>query len=257
MTRASVAVFGATGGCAGFALANALKAGHSCRTLTRSSPDKLRASLLAKGVSQKAIDGNLTALQGDAKDEAMVKQTLTHDGAVVDKILFGIGLQTFVFQFSLITPISLTDPHVCETTMATILRAAAELQQELRSVKKPDLYVISTTGISDGPRDVSIAFWPFYHWLLKVMHDDKKKMETLVKNSASSPDRGFEQYRVVRASLLMDGNGKGLEAIRTGTEAAPEIGYTIDRADVGLWIYKRWLEPVKDGDSNGAYTITT
>lgn len=93
MTTPTIAVFGATGGCAQTALAHALKNGHTCRALTRSNPDKLKTALLARGISQDVLNSKLTVLQGDAKDKEIVKETLRCNGSIVNKILYGIGMQ--------------------------------------------------------------------------------------------------------------------------------------------------------------------
>ncbi|KAF4552382.1 Hypothetical protein D9617_10g073630 [Elsinoe fawcettii] len=255
MSSSTIAFFGATGGCVGYSLVHALKNGHTCRTLTRSNPDKLKATLRERGVSQDVIDIQLIALQGDAKNKEKVRETLTHNGKIVDKIVYGIGLTTFTYQFGLY-PIQLTDPRVCEGTMATVVQATTDLSQQLSGSTRPPLYVVSTTGISKGPRDVPLLCVPFYKWLLKPMHDDKEKMEELALSSAKTANGPFGSVKIVRASLLVDGDGYGMESIRSGTEAKPTIGYTIARSDVGLWIYKRWLEPKQDGDETGAYTVT-
>ncbi|KAF2222175.1 hypothetical protein BDZ85DRAFT_138498 [Elsinoe ampelina] len=255
MSTNTIAFFGASGGCVGFSLVHALKNGYTCRTLTRSDPEKLKTTLRERGVSQEAIEKQLIALQGDGQDKAKVKETITHNGKIVDKILSGIGTTAITVKFS-IYPLVLKDAHVCETAMATLVKAATEVTQELPGSTKPALYVVSTTGISKGPRDVPIAFWLLYKWLLKSPHDDKEKMEELAVSSAKVANGPFDSAKIVRASLLTDGDSCGMDGIRAGTEAKPTVGYTISRSDVGLWIYKRWLEPQKDGDETGAYTIT-
>jgi len=124
--------------------------------------------------------------------------------------------------------------------MAVLLSALSEL----KPAKKPFLTVISTTGISQGPRDVPILFAPLYYWMLHVPHIDKRLMEQLLRDEAqkSGNEPAFESYVVVRASLLTDGERQGLSSIRVGTEAEPAVGYTVSRNDVGPWVYEELLK---------------
>ena len=90
MTRKTIAVFGATGGCAGQFLALALRSGHDCVALAR-TPAKLTRSLLERDVPTKALDAHLTVIAGDIRDISAVKNALVIDGRVVDLIVSGIG----------------------------------------------------------------------------------------------------------------------------------------------------------------------
>jgi len=91
MSSLTYAFFGATGGCAGTALAAALNAGHRCTALAR-NPDKLTKSIQDRGVSSKTLDDRLVIVKGNAKVVEDVKKTLAVDSRVVDGIMFGIGM---------------------------------------------------------------------------------------------------------------------------------------------------------------------
>lgn len=78
-----------------------------------------------------------------------------------------------------------------------------------------------------------------YHHVLRVPHVDKKAMEDVFRGEGGEVFRGIVG---VRPTLLTDGAERGLEKIRVGREAAPALGYTVSRRDVGLWIYRSVVE---------------
>lgn len=133
---------------------------------------------------------------------------------------------------------------ICRIASTNVLSALALLQPS----SKPLILVLSTTGISAGPRDVPLAFYPFYKTLLANPHDDKSAMEktltdaianatvnNLNPNPTESWIRGFV---IVRASLLTNGPALGKEKVRVGSEDRPAVGYTISREDVGQWVFE-------------------
>ncbi|KAI9757878.1 MAG: hypothetical protein M1815_005852 [Lichina confinis] len=292
-TKPSVAFFGATGGCAGTALAIAIQAGHQCTALARDA-NKLRNLLLTRhGVAESVVDANLIVVEGNVKDRKAVSRALVvprrtatdgrhashidndddDDGdngddngdndepRMVDVIVCGVG-SVPVFKPNPLRP-TLEDPTICEDATRTILCAVADLvslsrrkslsslsqqsssspasptttgpaltstiissadaaaaTRRARSVKRPLMLVISTTGLSSQGRDVPLLMLPLYHWLLPVPHADKQKMEKLLvdattSNPATSPISGFV---VVRPSLLTDGAMLGLDKVRVGWE---------------------------------------
>jgi hypothetical protein len=196
------------------------------------TPSKLVNMLLAKGVSQALIDSNLQIIEGNALDVNAVKQTLQIQGKPVTKILSGLGMS----PKEALSGGSGPESRVCQETTASILKAL----EELDSVEKPFFTVISTTGISDGPRDLPLVISPMYHMLLATPHKDKKVMEKLIQD-ASATDRSFGGYCIVRSAWLTDGKSKGMDKIRDGVEEKPAVGYSISRADVGLWIFESIL----------------
>ena len=123
------------------------------------------------------------------------------------------------------TASSATSPRPALTPTISSADAAAATRRA-RSVKKPLMVVISTTGLSSQGRDVPLLMLPLYHWMLPVPHADKQKMERLLvdattSNPATSPISGFV---VVRPSLLTDGAMLGLDKVRVGWEVEADGG---------------------------------
>ncbi|OJJ46786.1 hypothetical protein ASPZODRAFT_132942 [Penicilliopsis zonata CBS 506.65] len=141
---------------------------------------------------------------------------------------------------------TLDNPTICQDAMRIILASARAVQKaQLLDVAdgvsnpKPRLVTLSTTGIS-STRDLPCLMKPMYHWMLKVPHDDKHVMETLIKGEMAKPlaDRGIDNFVIVRPSLLTDGKGDGLHKIKAGTAENPAVGYVICRNDVGAWLFE-------------------
>jgi len=238
----TIAFLGATGGCAGACLVAALKDGYTCRALVR-TPSKLTAALNTQGLSESLL-GNLEIIQGNAKDIQAVKTLLQTPTGIVDTIVFGVGAAPQL-RFHII-PFTLDDTEICRTAMATLLSAL----DELKAVTKPRLLAISTTGITEGPRDVPLLYVPLYHWLLHIPHIDKRVMEQLVCMQRQKPavERTIGEFAIVRPTLLMDGNGVGVAKVRYGLESNPALGWTIDRKDVGNWLFEKGVKPATLGE---------
>lgn len=254
----TIAFFGATGDCAGYCLAACLNAGYTCTALARNA-SKLTASMQAKGVTPETLARHLTIIEGNVKDLSAVKQTLQPPPGSnpVDKIVSGIGGTDIKMQWSLRKPATLIDPTICQDAGTNILLALKELQP----ATKPFLINVSTTGISPKgtPRDVPLLFAPLYHWLGQDMHGDKKVLQDKLAEHVQLPEyeRGVWGYVNVKASLLMDGEGKGLQAVREGVEERPAVGYTIQRKDVGEWMFERLVRgEVRGKWVNGSVTVT-
>jgi hypothetical protein len=230
------------------------------------SSSKLRKLLEEEHkVPSNVIDANLSIIQGSVKDIIPVKQTLAPTSIAASSttgvttrqpaqiVLAGVGGKPF-FQCSLTTPVSLDDPTVCQEGMTTILRALRELRREavIAETQRPLLIAISTTGVSQK-RDVPIALTGVYHWMLRVPHEDKMVMERELARASTEtgPDAPIVGFVIVRPTLLLDGDMLGMDKIRVGWEIHPEavnanemgapgpaMGYSIRRADVGLWIFE-------------------
>lgn len=258
----TIAFFGATGDCAGHCLAFALQAGYSCIALAR-TPAKLTEAMKAKGVPTSALDNNLTIIQGNAKDPVAVKKTLTTaSGGMVSHIVSGVGSLPKL-QWSLRYPVTLHDPTICQDVGSTILAAATELARETSTppAQRPYFVNMSTTGIpaKDCPRDVPLLFYGLYVYGLHVPHVDKKVLQEALAAHMQQPEqeRGLRGFTNVKASLLMDGEGYGLEIVREGPEEKPAVGYTIQRKDVGRWMFERGVEEeMKREYLNKSVTIT-
>ena len=254
-SSSKLAFFGATGGCAGYCLANSLKAGYDCTALAR-TPAKLTQAMKDKGVSSEALDQHLTIIQGNVKDVESVKQAVQLNGQVVDTIVSGIG-GTPKLQWSFWQPVTLTDPTICQDAGRTILQALTQL----KPAKKPLLINVSTTGIAPQgmPRDIPLVYIPLYKWFLHVPHEDKRILEQALKEhmQLAEGERGLRAYVNVKPSLLFDGDGKGLEAIRQGIDEDPAIGYSIQRGDVGLFMFERLIKSgVKEEWLNKSLPLT-
>ncbi|MCJ1439285.1 hypothetical protein MMC27_008677 [Xylographa pallens] len=183
--------------------------------------------LLEKGVSQELINSNLQIIKGDIRDASTIKPALMLNGRIVNIIVSGLGS----------TP-SLTakvDWNICRDGVPNIIDAVASLNP----TTPPFLAVISTTGITKGPRDVPLAFIPFYHVALASPHEDKRLMEGAVLKAASKLNNEqtlISGYTIIRPSFLVD--WKEGTKLRVGTEEKPILGYTISRQSVGRWIYE-------------------
>ena len=222
--------------------------------MVRSSA-KLQKLLADRGIPQSTIIANLTIIEGNVRDVEKVGETITvphakddgiarESGEVVDLIICGVG-GVPVFKPNPFRP-TLDDPTICHSGVTTILSALrAKNPSASASKPKPLLLAISTTGISDRAKDVPFAMIPLYHWLLPVPHKDKKNMEKQLQAEVaqSAERRAIRGFVIVRPSLLTSGKRLGKEKVRVGVEsedgkAAPAIGYTISREDVGNWIYE-------------------
>ena len=139
-------------------------------------------------------------------------------------------------------PLAGFDPTLCADAMRTILTALKELATESdnpRNSQKPLICAISTTGITDGPRDVPLLMLPLYWAILEVPHKDKRAMEDVLFEAAS--ETAGEEGKVIRGAvaarpaLLTDGPARN--EVRVGLEGSPAVGWTVSREDVGIWLF--------------------
>ena len=258
--KGTILFLGATGGCASAALTLSLKAGYDCIALVR-TPSKLTSLLIAQGISESTLSSHLTIHAGNAHDvEAVKKALLIGSGPsahLPSTIISGLGGAPKL-QFSIWAPLSfvaLDQPHICETAAATLSAALSDLyaSNPHLSTAKPLLAFISTTGISRGPEDVPWMMRFLYHRILHGAHVDKRAMEDVFRGTRPSP---FRAVIGVKPTLLTSGVGVGLEKIRVGREAKPELGYTISRNDVGAWIFERVVREEGRGWENEMASMT-
>ncbi len=128
---------------------------------------------------------------------------------------------------------------ICATAASSILSALALLQPH----HKPLILVLSTTGISSGPRDVPLALYPLYKILLFNTHKDKHAMEKTITDAVSGDTEAWiSGFIIVRSSLLTNGPALGKAKLRVGSEMEPVIGYTVSREDVGQWIFENVVQ---------------
>ncbi|KAI0885816.1 NAD(P)-binding protein [Annulohypoxylon maeteangense] len=240
MTQKTVAFFGASTGVGLGALKTCLAAGHSCIALCR-NPAKLSA------IFDLEKTPNLTIVQGNAHDIAAVSRCLkASETTLVDAIVSTIG-GAFIWS-----KMTLDDAHVCEKGIETLLSALTTLRKS-GVVGRPHITAFSTTGMSRFGRDTPVAVTPFYSIVLKVPHLDKRAMEDKLASSG-------EEYTVVRASLLTDGETEreirvGIEDPAKGVETKA-IGYTISREDAGKWVARNLVARREERFLNKTATIT-
>lgn len=212
------------------------------------SADKLKKMLAAKGVTENVISAHLTIIEGNIKDIASVRKALVDpkdSTKLSGLIISGVGgTPKGAEGWNLKEPVTLDDPHICETATRNILEASQQLQSE-GLTGKPMVTVVSTTGVTSGKRDVPVAFLPLYHWLLAVPHQDKRQMEKLLEEAVVVDGaRVIGSFVFVRPSLLTDGAGRGLTKVKHGWEGGeaedhgPAIGWTTTRDDVGAWMFE-------------------
>ncbi|KXS21919.1 hypothetical protein M427DRAFT_130603 [Gonapodya prolifera JEL478] len=286
--KPTVTFFGATGGCAGSALAAALADGFICSALAR-NPAKLYDQLRTyHNLDLETISGTLTVITGDVTDATAVVSVLMSfpGGRPADVFVCGVGGAP-ALQWS-IYPITLVDPHICEKAAKCVVDAVRAIQSAdvpERRDWRPHLTVVTSTGIDDRHEDVPFLFRPLYHWLLAVPHKDKRIMENVVVNAwmdrPGSTSGCLGGFTIVRPSLLTDGEELGSPVVRVGAvdppvyggnviaagQAAkddskneirgPAVGYTISRRDVGKWIFENVIRQGSgDGWRNKLVTLT-
>jgi hypothetical protein len=302
------AFFGATGGCASTALALSLQAGYKCTArkfpsyrlclarpyhpislgiqntklfiLVARNPSKLTDLLKTNFHLTEAHFENLTIVPGAVQDMSAVKQVLAPSSTgAVDNIIFGVGGSPSLNSNPFKGLFTLDNPNVCQEGARTIVEALSQLKEEgaFTNREMPRMSAISTTGVSEKQRDVPLAYYLLYHWILKVPHVDKREMERITTHAAASylasdasPDRRvLSHYTLIRPTFLNSCEAKGLENIKVGwetyeegadarkrkDEAGPKTGYPISRADVGAWIFENRVKNVVEWDDR-CVTVT-
>lgn len=248
----TICFFGATGGCANACLTHVLKSGYFKAIALARTPEKLRTQLITQqGLEEATIEKHLTIVRGDATNLADVKRALlTHVISGVDATLPSMIVTSLggapTFQFSIWQPwniIGIDNPNICGMAAETLVLALQQIYVEKPGLaaQKPAVTFTSTTGISKGAEDVPYWYRGLYHQVLYTPHLDKKAMEDKLCSQISSPKSVFSSVTGVRPTIL-GGTGAlkeatGPEKVRAGTEKEPAVGYYIQRADVGTWIF--------------------
>lgn len=245
---------GSTGGVTNACLVNALRSQTAtCIALVR-TPSRLHDQLKAQNLTPDQL-AHLTTITGNGKTIADLKTALLAGGnnnQLPDTIITGLGSGGSA-NFNISQPLkffALDDPTICGDAAKALVAALKELyaeREELAFGAKPTLVFVSTTGISRVQEDVPFAMRYFYHQILKEPHEDKKVMEEVYRKAGEGEERVFSVISGVRPTWLLGevdaDSGKGLHAIRAGTEKEPEMGYGIHRADVGKWMWENLVRP--------------
>ncbi|MCJ1424588.1 hypothetical protein MMC29_002476 [Sticta canariensis] len=167
----------------------------------------------------RALNAGYFCAARDVRDVGAVKSALSPNGQTASLIISGIGIYT-------LGPVT-----ICAEATTSILSALADL----KSIQKPLIVVISTTGITAGPRDVPLQQVALYKLALHKSHQDKTNMEQILANSVAegAEEAWIRGFVAVRSSLLTNGPAKGEPKLRVGIMSKPAVGYTISREDLG------------------------
>lgn len=249
----TICFFGATGGCTNACLTAALNSGSYQVIALARTPEKLRNQLITQQkLDEEVVDKNLTIVQGNALELADVKRTLLtrvangSDTSLPFMLVCGLG-GTPNIAFDIRHPLAVVridNPTICEDAAKTLITALKEIYAEQPALAndKPNLTFVSTTGITRGPEDVPLSMRFLYHQMLAIPHADKKKQDDVYRDQLLEPQPVFTSVTGIRPTLLMGSGilneGIGLDKIRAGVESNPETGFTIQRADVGDWIFE-------------------
>lgn len=181
-----------------------------------------------KGVAQSNIDSHLTITHGDVLKVEDCKAALTRNGRTADIIISSVGTYSMGSEIT-----------ICTNAVKNILSAL----ETFRLPKKPLFVALSSTGITTtGPRDVPLLLYPLYHLMLANPHKDKRNMEAAVIEHAESTESAISGYVLIRPSLLTNGVAQGGQKVKIGSDAEPQVGYTVSRNDVGLWMFENLLQ---------------
>lgn len=161
------------------------------------------------------IPDNLTITEGDALDQNFVRTTVQGS----DIVLTGVGM---VLEGFGLTGATFSGQGICENSMSILVDAVGELPQSERPKR---LIVVSSTGVDDD-RDYPLVLVPLYKLVLHTPHEDKRKMEHIMKTQTVIPE-----VISVRGAVYTDGSLTG--KYRVGEDVT---GYTISRADVGHFV---------------------
>ena len=268
----TILFLGATGGVTNACLTSALKSNQWKAIALVRTPEKLRDQLIKQqGLDETIINNKLTIIQGNAIDISDVKRALLANvTAQTDKnlpsmIVSGLG-GTPALTFKICHPLQFVrvdNPTICEDAAKTLITALREIfseQPHLSSVR-PGLCFVSTTGITRGPEDVPFSMRFLYHQILSLPHVDKKKMEDTYRDHMLQSGPVFESVTGIRPTLLSGtgalSEGVGLRNIKAGVETKPALGFNVQRADVGAWMYENIIMEGEYGKWRGEMVTLT
>lgn len=258
----TVCFFGATGGITNACLTATIQSGEYKAIAMVRTPEKLKKQLMElQGLDESTIDSKLTIVQGDATSlEDVQAALLTHvtsntDDKLPFMIISGLGGAPHL-KFEICNPleiVELDNPTICETAANALIAALKNIYADHPALanNKPGISFVSTTGISRDVEDVPVAMRFLYHQILGQPHQDKRKMEDVFRNNLEGNEPLLTSATGIRPTLLM-GTGAlkesiGIDKLRVGVEKAPETGYTVQRADVGIWMFEKIIKGADGG----------
>lgn len=256
----TICFFGATGGVTNACLAATLKSGEYTAIAMVRTPEKLKKQLMElQGLEESIIDERLTIVQGnaievsDVQNALLTKITANIDTKLPAMIVTGLGGAPYM-KFNIWRPLSFVavdNPTICSTAAKTVLAALKNIYTDRPALttNKPGVTYISTTGITRGQEDVPLSMRFLYHQILAEPHVDKRMMEDVFCENMAKSKPLLSSVTGIRPTLLM-GTGAlkesvGIEKLRVGVESKPELGFTIQRADVGVFVFEK---VIKDAD---------
>lgn len=268
----TVLFFGATGGVANACLTMALKSKQYKVIALVRTPDKLRKQLIEQQkLDEATINSNLITMPGNALKVPDVKRALLAnitsglEETLPSMIISGLGGAP-KFNFDIWHPLhfaALDQPTICEDAAKTLTTALKHVYNERPALKlqKPSVCFVSTTGISRGPEDVPFFMRFLYHQLLALPHEDKKKMEEVYRGSMLKSEPVLSSVTGIRPTLLSGtgalSEGVGLQKIRAGVEGKPAVGYNVQRADVGTFMFENVIRMGETGKWRGGMVSLT
>ena len=133
-----------------------------------------------------------------------------------------------------------------------------------------DSLVVSTVGVASTHREWPLLMWIFYGWMLNAPIEDKRLAHDALLTASVKGGQGSSaksqvplvRFVSVRPSHLNDGPGQGMAKIRAGSKVvggkSQVMGYSIDKDDVGLWMFEEFLKgEVRSQWVNECVVVTT
>ncbi|PWN92486.1 hypothetical protein FA10DRAFT_285352 [Acaromyces ingoldii] len=255
-----IAMLGATRGCGLEALLILLQHTNTTVHVLVRDPSAFRAALSERlpSAAEYESKGRLVVAKGDAMVTSDVVSFLTAAQEDLTHVVTSLGAKPVISGLTaLFKPVQLSQPDICQRTMAVLLDALRQLKEV------PHLVVVSSNGIAKQSHSkLPLALKPLYGYYLRVAHDDKHEMETKIHSAYGLQSPAFNpsprkaaaasetakldpsKLTIVRPSLLTDGAARG--KIRASTNGMDlRSAYTASRADVGLFLVDQVIRPAK------------
>lgn len=281
-------MLGATRGCGLEALLILLQHTNATVHVLVRDPSAFRAALSERLPSAANYEskGRLVVVKGDAMVTSDVVSFLTAAQENLTHVVTSLGAKPVISGLTaLFKPVQLSQPDICQRTMAVLLDALRQLKEV------PHLVVVSSNGIAKqshsklplalkplcesfrsvvhyyiegGPRLIlDVAFFSFTDgYYLRVAHDDKHEMESQIhsayglqspafnpsprKAAAASQTAKLDPSKLTIVRPSLLTDGAARGKIRASTNGMElRSAYTASRADVGLFLVDQVIRPAK------------